>query len=257
VFCANQVDEKFPPEIELSEMTLIVSIKIEDSIILVADGMGYTHGDENADIPHPTIKLYPANSSWVVGFAGWGGIDVQHTALKAEIAGGKQSFSSDIAVGGHRYISALKALIPPSQPASQLILAGFDSVGRPLVIEATGPNYSTYFPDSISACGAQKTSTLRILKMLSGCCKSNEEFRYLAAFSVWLASRHDLKIGKMEDGYPFSFCILKAGSLPIIEQLEISPTLARMNDGLKSLQDAFASFLSTSRIADSNTSKAR
>jgi len=238
-------------------MTLIVSIKTKDSIILAADGMGYTHGDENADIPYPTIKLYPANSSWVAGFAGWGGIDVQHTALETEIAKGKQAFSSDIAVGGHGYIAALKALIPPSQPASHLTLAGFDSMGRTLVIEAIGPNYSPYFPASISACGVQKTSTLRILTMLSGCCKSRTDFRDLAAFSVWLASHHDLKIGKMENGYPISFCILKAGSLPVIEQLEITPTLARMNDGLKSLQDAFASFLSTSRIADSNTNIAR
>jgi len=257
VFCANQVDGDFPPEIELSEMTLIVSIKTEDSIILVADGMGYTFGDDNANIPYPTIKLHPANSSWVVGFAGWGGIDVQYTALEAEIAGEKQSFSSDIAAGGHGYIAALKALTRPTQPISQLTLAGFDSMGRPLVIEAKGPDYSPYFPASFSACGAQKTSTLRILTMLSGCCKSNEDFRDLAAFSVWLASGHDLKIGKMEDGYRFSSYILKAGSQPVIEMLEIGPTLARMNNGLKSLQDAFASFLSTSRIADPNISKAR
>jgi hypothetical protein len=251
MLCADQVDSDLLSEIEPSEMTLIVSIKTKDSIILVADGMGHTPGDDNANIPYHAIKLHSANSAWVIGFAGWGGIEVQRVALEAEIAAGKQAFDSNIAVGGHKYIASLKALGPVNQPAWQVTLAGFDSMGKPLVIEARTPDHaevktpdlSPYFPDSISACGVQKTSTLRILTMLSGCCKSNEDFRYLAAFSVWLASSHDLKIGKMENGYKFSSCILKAGSLPVIEQMEIAPTLARMNDGLKSLQESFTKFM--------------
>ncbi len=237
-------------------MTLIVWIKTKDSIILAADGMGYTHGDAKADVPYETPKLRLANSAWVIGFAGWGGIEVQYAALETEIRERKRSFDPDITAGGYEYIARLKNLAPANQ-SWQLSLAGFDSVGSPHVIEAISPDLSPYFPASISACGVQKTSAIQILRMFSGCCESNRDFRDLASFSIWLAASNDLKIGKMEDGYPVSTCILTAGCLPTIEQLKITPTLARMNDGLKSLQDAFSSFLSTPRIATSKTSKAR
>lgn len=259
MLCADQVDSDLLSEIEPSEMTLIVSIKTKDSIILAADGMGYTHGEDQGNIPYHAIKLHPANTAWVIAFSGSAAIEVQHQAIEAEISKSSKRamVDSNIDIGGPNYIEKLRARIPKHvvKEKTTLTLAGFTPDGKPRVLTAIFPIGQTIHAPNVSAHGAQKSTAQWILNMFSGNCTTNEQLRDLASFSIWQVANQELTVGQMERGYHLSSCILKAGCLPTIEQLEITPTLARMNDGLRSLQDAFASFLSTRRIADSNTSK--
>ena len=264
MLCADQVDSDFLSEIEPSEMTLIVSIKTKDSIILAADGMGYTHGEDQGNIPYHALKLHRANTAWVIAFSGSAAVEVQHQALEAEISKGSESavVDSNIDIGGPDYIEKLRAKIPKDvmKEKTTLTLAGFTPDGRPRVFTAIFPVGPIINAPDVSAHGAQKGTAQWILNMFSGGCTTNEQFRDLAAFSIWQIANQELTVGRMELGYRLSCCILKAGCpspSPIIEQLEITPTLARMNNGLKSLQDAFSSFLSTPRIATSKTNKDR
>jgi len=242
-------------------MTLIVSIKTGDSIILAADGMGYTHGEDQGNIPYQALKLLPANTAWVIAFSGSAAVEVQYQALEAEISKGCILIDSNIDIGGPDYIEKLRAKIPEkiARENTTLTLAGFNPRGTPRVLTAIFPDRASNYASDISAHGTQKGTAQWILNMFSGGCTTSEQLRDLAAFSIWQVANQELAVGQMERGYHLSSCILKAGSPPppVIERLEIGPTLARMNNGLKSLQDAFASFISTTRLADSNTSKTR
>lgn len=234
-------------EIELSEMTLIVSIKTEDSVILAADGMGYTHGEDQGNIPYHAIKLHRANTAWVIAFSGSAAPEVQHQAIEAEISkGNKRSMvDSNIDIGGPNYIEKLRAKIPKrgGKEKTTLILAGFTPDGKPKVLSAIFPIGQTIHAPNVSAHGAQKSTAQWILNMFFSSCTTDKQYRDLAAFTIWQVAAQELTVGQMERGYHLSSCILKAGRPPVIEQLEITPTLARMNDGLKSLQDAFSKFM--------------
>src|ERR1017187_2065258 len=74
---------------ELETMTLIVAIQTQDSIIMAADGMAYVQEpSDTANIPYEKIKIHRANSSWIIAFSGWAGIEVGHVGLEAEIERG-------------------------------------------------------------------------------------------------------------------------------------------------------------------------
>jgi len=111
---------------------------------------------------------------------------VQYTALEAEIAGEKQSFSSDIAAEARIHRSSEGVDTSHSTDiATNLGWVRFH--GQALVIEAKGPDYSPYFQLRSQRVGTEDlnfTHSHNAIRLL----QSNEDFRDLAAFSVWLAS---------------------------------------------------------------------
>lgn len=232
---------------ELETMTLIVAIQTQDSIIMAADGMAYVQEpSDTANIPYEKIKIHRANSSWIIAFSGWAGIEVGHVGLEAEIERGTKSFDSDISIGGPPYIEALRATYSTS-PKTRVTLAGF-SRGLPRILNVDFPGGSVYFADKISANGAQKTAAQWILNMFSGCCTSILDFKELALFTIWQVAHQELTVGQIERGYRLSVCVLKAGQPPKIEQLDTQLTLARMNRWLETIQRACSSFLSSTAL---------
>ena len=138
-------------------MTLIISVRTDDFIVMAADGMGYTYPEAGVAVPYEAQKLHAANGSWIIGFAGWAGIEVQHQELESQIEKRVMDFGSDVRTGGPPYLEALRTLLKKTGGTSKqstVRLAGFDSDGNPHVYEVVFPDGQPYFPANASACAA-------------------------------------------------------------------------------------------------------
>jgi 20S proteasome alpha/beta subunit len=148
-------------------MTLIVSIKTDDFIVMAADGMAYTRPQAGAATPYETQKLHIANVSWIIGFARWAGIEVQHQELESQIEMGVMDFDSDVRIGGPAYLEALRTLLKKSGGKSEpsvVRLAGFDRNGNPRVYEVVFPDGQLYPAANASACGVPAAATAQWIK---------------------------------------------------------------------------------------------
>ena len=229
-------------------MTLIVSIKTDDFIVMAADGMAYTRPQAGAATPYETQKLHVANVSWIIGFARWAGIEVQHQELESQIEMGVMDFDSDVRIGGPAYLEALRTLLKKSGGKSEpsvVRLAGFDRNGNPRVYEVVFPDGQLYPAANASACGVPAAATAQwIINLLFACCHSPDDYRDLALFTISQIAKIELTVGDMKKGYRLSSCVLRAGVPPEIKPCDISRTLARTEECEDMLCSAFTNFLS-------------
>ena len=229
-------------------MTLIISIKTDDFIVMAADGMGYTYPEAGVPVPYEAQKLHVANCSWIIGFAGWAGIEVQHQELESQIEKRVMDFGSDVRTGGPAYLEALRTLLKktggtPKQATVRL--AGFDRNGNPHVYQVVFPDGQPDFPANASACGVKAAVTAQwIMNLLFTCCHSPEDYRDLALFTISQIAKIELTVGRMENGYRLSSCVLRAGVPPEIKTCDISRMLARTGECENLLCSAFTDFLS-------------
>jgi hypothetical protein len=220
---------------------------------MAADGMGHSQGYGVANIPYSAQKLHLANSSWVVGFCGWGGTEVHRKQLEAEIAASTQKFETDIDISGPQYLTALveklRTTYVPQQGTGKLILAGCGHSGLSVKVAElfhveNRLECSLLEAPRIAAYGSQAPTAKSILKLLRECCHTTGDLKELACFAIWQVANQELTVGQMERGYHLSACVLGRGSVPDIQNLPIALTVERMKQWQVCLQQSCSSFLS-------------
>ena len=235
---------------ELQDMTLIVALKTESSLVMVSDGMGYSEGD-GGNSPYPADKLFVANNSWVLGLSGWAGVHTYRKEVEAKIFNRSLRFSTDIDAGAPDYVNAICQRIPKGALLGKttIMLAGSGHNG--LMVKAAELNSSKNgkvlpifqeCPD-IAATGSQSGTAKLFLRIFRECATTDQQVKELACFSIWNVANLELTIGQLERGYGFSACVLRKGHEPEIESLAPDTTLERMNEWVDKLKGITTAFL--------------
>ena len=241
--------------LEEMDMTLIVTIKTNDCIVLAADGMAYAARD-GSNTPYPVQKLHVANDAWVFGFAGYAGPAPIHKEVEAEIAAGKLKFDGNLDMSARAYFEAIcerleKTYVPPNLKGT-MILAGRGNDG--LVIRTAElckvENRLTFTflegPCEAIGYGAKWMTAKALIDMFMDCCSTPDALAELATFSIWRVALQELVIGRMENDYEISVCVLTLDTAqPSIKRLPVQQTLKRMHKWKKKLERACSIFLAS------------
>ena len=227
---------------ELKAMTLIVSMQYEGKIVIAADGMAYTQGDGNANIPYPTEKLHVVKGTeWISVFSGWGGVESYRTAIESEIELGHfPPFDSHLPIGGPLYLNALrtKAREDGQQQSAHVAVAGFNLDGQPYILSAVLPKGATYNLAPIAALGVQDSTAMWLMNTLLACCKSLEDVKRLAYFTVFQIAKQEIKVGHPEH-YQISLAVLENGKQPQRERNRYSDIRNWLNGWERGVQQSF------------------
>jgi hypothetical protein len=234
-----------------TDMTLIVTIQSDDSVVIAADGMAYSGSGSDGNTPYPTQKLQVANNAWVFGFTGYAGPASIHKEVEAEIAAGKLGFDVDLDMSARSYFDAIcqrmeKTHVPPDVRGT-MILAGCGESG--LVIKKADlckidNRLQFSFLEGaagITGYGSKSPTAKAIIEMFIKCCPTPEALKELATFSIWRVSLQELVVGRMENDYQISTCILSRNKPPQIESLPIEATLKRMQEWKECLEQSCSS----------------
>jgi hypothetical protein len=236
---------------ELKDMTLIVALKTETSVVIVADGMGYSQGE--GSVPYNAQKLHIANKKWVLGFCGWAGIEVHRKQLEAQIAGDKKQFDPNIDIGAGEYIQAIcdtmsREHVPPM--VGKIVLAGCGIDGLTVKVaelyknDAGAIRYTMQESPDPGTFGSQHTTARSLIQIFRNCCETVDNLKELACFAIWRVSAQELTVGQMERGYELSACVLGLDTIPSIEVLPVKTTLNRMRAWQKCLERSCSELLS-------------
>jgi hypothetical protein len=175
------------------------------------------------------------------------GFDIFKQELEAEIAVGQRApFDSHLSIGGPALLRALrqKAIQIGSPetgfPLSWVALAGFDLQNKPLILTANLPllGYSVV-TEPIVAMGAQFPTAAWILYTLAESCTSIETLRKLAVFTIWEMSKRELKIGRIEAGYPIHSCVMEFGKPQQFAEASSAELDIWLKDWEQGLRDCF------------------
>jgi hypothetical protein len=218
-------------------MSLIVAMQMLDKkIVVAADSLCLTYGNGLGD----TTEQYPygcgklkriAGTDWILASAGFS-VDGFHSELEAEIETGvTPQFNRDIRIGGPKYLKALgdkirvatEGIPEERKPYHPMMLAGFDSAGRPAVLGASPPKHGYSLAQAIYPLGAQEPTAHWIMRTLGANCSSLEDVKRLACFTIWQISKIDVRVGRIESGYPISLCVMSAGEPVQTENLTALP----------------------------------
>jgi hypothetical protein len=236
----------------LKPMSLIVALRTtENEIVIAADSMNLTYGNALGDnweqYAYPCEKLYPIKrTNWVLAFAGVGAINSFHKKLEAQVELGiRPAFDPHIEIGGPEYLNALSAMtrsagdaVEQEMPFSPTLLAGFGIDSKPQVLAASLPKAGYYLAPSIFPLGAQEPTANWIMRTLGANCSSLEDVKRLACFTIWQISKLDVRVGKVESGYPISLCVMSPDGAPQFETLSTIPPWMLASE--KNLQECFA-----------------
>lgn len=227
-------------------MTLIVSMQYEGKIVIAADGMAYTQGENNANIPYPTDKLHQVKSTdWICTFSGWGGVQSFQRAIESEIeAGYSPPLDSRLPVAGPAYLEALSAKAREGVPkqSAHVALAGFDLEGKPYILSRVIPNGGTYSLPPIAALGVQESTAAWLMNTLFPCCESLEDVKRLACFAIFQVAKQEIKVGRPEY-YGISLAVLENGKPTQRQQKTYAEMLNWLNGWEQGLQRCFMSII--------------
>jgi hypothetical protein len=213
-------------------MTLIIAIPTpDDRIIIGSDGLIQSY-DRNTDsnLGLSTNKLYRVeHTDWVLAFAGDSALAVFHKQIEAELKlGQRRPFDPHIDIGGPAYFNALSEIAfkaMQSAPGTTMnetraLLAGFDINNKPYLLESTIPKGGFHNSPGgwsvIAATGPAIIATWLLLGMQK-CYTSIEAIKKLICFMIWQVSRTDMRIGRLDAGYPITLCVMEAGKPPQYE----------------------------------------
>jgi len=199
---------------ELKAMTLIVSMQYEGKIVMAADGMVYTQGSSNANIPYPAEKLYPVKgTNWMFAFSGWGGVESLQKTIEAEVGlGHSPPFDLHLPIGGPLYLDALRVKAREGGVAfeANVALAGFDLEGEPYILSTALPSGATYNLGKVAALGVQDSTAMWLMGTLYDCCTCLEDVKKMAYFVITQVAKQELKVGHPEH-YAISLAVLENG----------------------------------------------
>ena len=239
--------------LEEADMTLIVTIQTDTHIVIAADGMAYSGGD-GGSTPYHAKKLQVANKSWVFGFTGYAGPAPLHAEVEAEIAAGRLILDTDLDMSARPYFEAIcrkmeNTYVPPDLRGA-MILAGRGHGG--LVVKKAEirkvdnrVQFSLLESDEVTGYGSKSSTAKAIIEMFIKCCPSPETLEELAIFSIWRVALQELTVGRMENDYEISTCILGPDDPPQIKNLPTQATLERMRKWKECLERACSSFLAS------------
>lgn len=237
-------------------MTLIVALQTSDNrIVIAADGMNFTYGDglggSTEQYSYRNNKLIPVKgTNWTLAFAGVAALKVLHKRLETEIdVGVRPPFHSHINIGGPDYLDALICLSQDvyhrgeEMPFCPTVLAGFDSDGKAQILVASLPRPGYFFAPGSFSLGAQETTSNWIMQTLGGACTTLENVKRLAYFTIWQISKQDVRVGKIESGYPIDLCVMSANSPTQFEEMNTVP--GWMHSWETRLQESFSKAISS------------
>jgi hypothetical protein len=233
----------------LSPMSLVIAVKHDDKIVIASDTMGFTTGAGDANVPYLTRKLYQVqNTDMIVGGAGSGVLESLVRTIEAagkhfqnHIYNGGLPYSTELhelAKGQGFWDSAKRQYIP--MMTTYVVIAGFDSQGRPGILRTTLPQQQRGALDNATGIvlGAQWEVAHWIIETLRPCCVTLDHVKRLVHFTIWQIGKHELKVGSPENGYPIDICTLEFGKSPVFESYGIT-ALTRLRDWRKNLQECF------------------
>jgi hypothetical protein len=207
----------------------------DKGIVVAADSLCLTYGNGLGDLEQYSYRCDKlktiAGTEWVLASGGFS-VDGFHSELEAEVGRGKRApFDPDIRIGGPAYLKALgdkirfaaKGIPKNKTPFHPIILAGFDSVGKPIVLAGSLPRCGYGVAPAIYPLGAQEPTAFWIMNTLGGSCSSLEEFKRLAYFTIWQISKLDVRVGKVESGFPISLCVMSPDGPLQLEELSTIP----------------------------------
>jgi hypothetical protein len=236
-------------------MSLFVSIQTEEQIILASDGLRLSSAsDDQAEITLPANKLrLIKDTNWVCASVGHAVFDVFEKRIASEIElGYRQPFDPHLEIGGPDYLNTLIGMAHQTAkagmtglPQAWIALAGFDIHDKPIVLTAHPPQAGNAFADPITALGSQWPTAAWLLYLLTPSCQTVEEIRRLACFTVWQLSRHEIKIGSPETGYPITSCVLEAKKPPQFSEVNRADLDTWLADWEDHLQTSFMQAIST------------
>ncbi len=218
-------------------MSLIVAMQtLDKKIVVAADSLCLTYGNGLGD----TTEQYAyyceklkriAATNWILASAGFS-VDGFHSELEAEVETGRRpQFDCDIRIGGPIYLKALgdkirfaaEGMPEEKLPYHPVMLAGFDSTRKPVVLGASLPKYGYFLAPTIYPLGAQEPTANWIMRTLGANCSGTEDVKRLAYFTIWQISKLDVRVGKLESGFPISLCVMSAEGHVVTEKLAALP----------------------------------
>ena len=234
----------------LKDMTLIVAIRTDDSIVMAADGMAFSSGDQG-NIPYPAAKLHTANDSWIMGFCGWAGTEVHRKQLEAETVKGTREFDKDIDIGGPLYLRAIheklsQEVLPHSASGGTLLLAGHGNGGlsfKVAELPRSGDKIGFNLVEgaNLAAYGSGKLTAKWMLQTFLESCSTLQDRIDLTCFAIWNIAQQELTVGRLEQGYAITTALIPDGAKPTIQTLNPEQLHRKLDARLNRLKKAYRS----------------
>ena len=226
----------------VNPVTLIVAVCVDDKIVIGADGLlCWADKVNNLNPTFATNKLWSIRkTNWTLACAGSDMVGVFCKRIDAEVELGQRvPFDPHLEVGGPDYINALTALTSEAKMVAPdwnmlpttVLLAGFDLRKAPYLLQTQLP-LGGYFasPGGCAILGAQDAIVWWLLRVLVPCCKTIDSVEKLICFTIWQASKRDLRIGRAEAGFPISLCVMEADKPIQYERFERAAVDAWMQE---------------------------
>jgi hypothetical protein len=208
----------------VNPVTLIVAVcTADDSIIIGADSLVYLADEiNNLNPSFAENKLWNIRqANWTLACAGSDIVGAFYKRIEAEVElGQRPPFDSHLEIGGPAYLNALTALAFETQNVAPdrnmlpttVLLAGFDLKNKPYLLQTQLP-MGGYFapPGGVAILGAQDAVVWWMLSTLGACCDTSEAAEKLICFTIWQASKRDMRLGRPEADFPISLCVMEAG----------------------------------------------
>jgi hypothetical protein len=201
------------------DMTLIITLQTTTHLVIAADGMGYSSSEEWGTDPYPVKKLHSINDSWVFGSCGnVPSLRAYREALDGDILSGRRQFDKDIDSGGHDYLLALHEKLCKqridNRVNGKLILAGRrcneELTLKVMHLYGEESELRYNFVDPTAVFGSKKSEVIAntVINCLRKPDAPPETLERIACFAIWEASKSEFNIGKLEDDYAYTICVL-------------------------------------------------